>query len=196
MNGGEGGSILMSGAAGPAGTGALIRGGAGLLPRVMARWRHLAVAGVLLHDSTRGRVTGRRDGLPSVRYWPKGRDVREMLDGISVCARIQFAAGARMVLLPFSSLPEVHDESGLEQLSSVRFRPYDVALTSVHPQGTVPMGGTRDGSAVDPTGRLWTNPGVRIADGSLFPDSVGVPPQVTIMALATIIARDLASELS
>ena len=36
-------------------------------------------------------------------------------------------------------------------------------------------------------------PGLYVADGSLFPSSVGVPPQVTIMTLATLIARRLAA---
>ena len=69
----------------------------------------------------------------------------------------------------------------------------DVPLTSVHPQGTTPMGGSAD-SAVRPNGTLRGTRRVRIADASVFPGSVGVPPQVSIMTMGSLVADALIAE--
>jgi choline dehydrogenase-like flavoprotein len=42
---------------------------------------------------------------------------------------------------------------------------------------------------VNPAGELWGEPGVFVCDASMFPTSVGVPPQVKIMALATAVGE-------
>ncbi len=43
-----------------------------------------------------------------------------------------------------------------------------------------------------PTGETHEVENLYVADGSLFPNALGVNPQITILALATGIARDLA----
>ncbi len=43
-----------------------------------------------------------------------------------------------------------------------------------------------------PEGETHEVDNLYIADGSLFPNALGVNPQITILALATGIARDLA----
>jgi long-chain-alcohol oxidase len=53
------------------------------------------------------------------------------------------------------------------------------------------MGSTPRKSVVDLSGELWDLPGCYVADASLFPTAVGVNPQVTIMALATLVAQRL-----
>jgi choline dehydrogenase-like flavoprotein len=66
-------------------------------------------------------------------------------------------------------------------------------LTSVHPHASVPMG--RDESApVRPDGSLRGAPDLLVADASVIPASIGVPPQVTIMAFATAIAEAALAE--
>jgi choline dehydrogenase-like flavoprotein len=52
-----------------------------------------------------------------------------------------------------------------------------------------------DDGPVDARGALRGVPGVWIADTSLFPTSVGVPPQVTTAALATHVASEVARSL-
>jgi len=195
LEGGRGGFVLMGGAAGPGGTASLLPETVRAAP-LMRGYRHLGMAGVLLHDELSGRVRARRDGLPSVSYWPRGEDATGLLEGIRACARVHFAAGARRVLLPFRTLPEASSEADLRGLARVPLQRHDTVLTSVHPQGTVPLGGDARLAAARPDGGLFGAPGVYVADASLFPTSVGVPPQVTVMALATLVARGLVAELS
>jgi choline dehydrogenase-like flavoprotein len=46
------------------------------------------------------------------------------------------------------------------------------------------MGGDPEKSVVSPTGEHHQVRGLFVADGSLFPTSIGVPPQISIYAFA------------
>jgi choline dehydrogenase-like flavoprotein len=193
LRGERGGYVLMAAAAPPASTAAMIPGPGSLVREVMRARRGLAAAGVLVHDETPGRVDARRDGLPAVRAFPEGDDVGDLVEGVKLLAELWFAVGARRVLLPFAKLPVVERGADLSALGRLPFRPYDVTLTSVHPQASVPLG--RAASApVTPAGEVRGAPGVYVADASLFPCSVGVPPQITIAAFAQCVAAGILAE--
>jgi choline dehydrogenase-like flavoprotein len=55
------------------------------------------------------------------------------------------------------------------------------------------MGRDRATSGTDPHGERYGAPGVFIADGSLLPTALGVNPQETIMALATVVSERIAA---
>jgi choline dehydrogenase-like flavoprotein len=50
------------------------------------------------------------------------------------------------------------------------------------------MSTSPDGGVIDNWGRVWDVDNLYLADGSIVPTSLGVNPQVTIMAMATRIA--------
>ncbi len=58
--------------------------------------------------------------------------------------------------------------------------------------GTARMGSDPRSSVVDLSGQLWELDHCYVADASLFPSAIGVNPQITIMALATLIASRIA----
>jgi choline dehydrogenase-like flavoprotein len=60
-----------------------------------------------------------------------------------------------------------------------------------HPLGTCRMGGDPAAGPIDSWGRLRGYEGIYVSDGSIVPSSLGVNPQITIMALATRIAYGL-----
>ncbi|MBL8627000.1 MAG: GMC family oxidoreductase [Myxococcales bacterium] len=71
---------------------------------------------------------------------------------------------------------------------------------SVHPLGGCRLGADLADGVVDPLGRVFAPaggvyPGLRIADGAIVRGSLGVPPSLTIAALAERIAADLEREL-
>jgi choline dehydrogenase-like flavoprotein len=82
----------------------------------------------------------------------------------------------------------------MDRLHSLDLKPADLALMAFHPLGTCRMGADATQSPVDPAGRLRGYEGLYIADGSIVPSSLGVNPQVTIMALATRIAFGIAGK--
>ncbi len=61
-----------------------------------------------------------------------------------------------------------------------------IAGGSVHPMGTCGIGRTCDGD-----GRVRGYENLYVADASLFPTSIGVNPQFTVMALGTAVAAGL-----
>jgi choline dehydrogenase-like flavoprotein len=195
LTGERGGYVVMAAAAPPASTAAFLQGTGADVRATMRARRNLAAAGVLLHDETRSRVRAARDGRPLVSAWPQGADVDDLRDGVATAARLWFAAGARRVLTPFRRRPFLDHPGEIDALRTLPFRPYDVLLSSVHPQASTPIGADartplrNDGSARG-------TPGLYVADASAFPSSVGVPPQVGIAAFATAIARGILAEPS
>jgi choline dehydrogenase-like flavoprotein len=68
-----------------------------------------------------------------------------------------------------------------------------MAISTVHLMGTARMGGDPMRAVCDPAGRVHDTAGLLIADASLLPTPLGINPQETIMAVATLVARQLIS---
>ena len=58
------------------------------------------------------------------------------------------------------------------------------------------MGGTSRNSVTDAWGRVHGHSWLRIADASLFPDSLEINPYLTIMALADRVAEGVLEEVT
>lgn len=69
--------------------------------------------------------------------------------------------------------------------ANVPFRPGSGRLFSVHPLGGLPMGDDPATSAIDHRGELHHYPGLFAVDGSAVQVAPGLPPSMTIAALAT-----------
>jgi choline dehydrogenase-like flavoprotein len=194
---GHGGWLVLASAANVPGLAAVVMPGIGAVHRERMRaLGHTASASVLLHDETEGRVRAGPDGRPRASYWPHAADRAELERGIASLARLYLAAGALRVHLPYAGTPSVQSEAELRSvMERARSQRYRIALNSVHPQSSLPMGRDPESGAVSPRGELYGAPGVFVADASIFPTSVGVPPQVTIMALAAAVAEASAGRL-
>ncbi|MGI9179448.1 MAG: GMC family oxidoreductase N-terminal domain-containing protein [Longimicrobiaceae bacterium] len=193
---GRGGFLFLPSAANLPGLTALVVPGLGAehLAR-MQDYPRLASASVLLHDESEGRVRAAGDGRPLADYWPGREDLAELRRGIRELARLYLAAGAERVILPHPAAPSVSSAAELEAaLRRLTPTPHRLTLNSVHPQGSCALGADAERSATDPHGELWGERGIFVGDASLFPTSVGVPPQVTIMALASAVAEYVVAE--
>ncbi len=62
------------------------------------------------------------------------------------------------------------------------------ALATVHPLGGASIGRTPEEGLVDHRGQVFGHRGLYVADGALYPHAPGVPPSMTIAALAERIA--------
>jgi choline dehydrogenase-like flavoprotein len=110
-------------------------------------------------------------------------------------ARIYFAAGATDVYLPLHGPGRVTREADLDGvLASIPHEPNSVKMISYHPQGTCRMGTDPATSVVDARGRVHAAQALYVADASLFPTSILVNPQMTVYALAKLVADALAAE--
>ncbi len=149
---------------------------------------HIAMFGAMIHDEGPGTVRRTPGREPLVTYRMSPRDQAAMRRGIRVLAETFFAAGAEEVYLPLLGMPAAFDADGLRRLDLDRIPGSRFESGSQHPLGTCRLGTSAATSGVDPEGRLWDADNVYVADGSVLPTSLGVNPQLTIMAMATRIA--------
>jgi choline dehydrogenase-like flavoprotein len=157
---------------------------------LMRSARNLSQFGVMVSDSSRGSVS-EIAGTLIVRYDLNERDTAAFKRGIEILADIYWAAGARRVYPPIAGLPEL-GPGDMDALRRLRLEPGQLPLIAFHPLGTCRMGADPASSPVDEDGALRGFEGIYLADGSIVPSSLGVNPQITIMALATRIAFRLA----
>jgi choline dehydrogenase-like flavoprotein len=154
----------------------------------MRAYSNLAVLTAMVHDETSGEVMVGDDGRPVLRYRMTARDQQQLAGGLEACARLLLAAGAREVTIPAIPPKRVASVAELDGLDLSFVRPHAVPLTAVHPMGTMRMGDDPKKSVVRSTGEHHQLRGLFVADGSLFPTSIGAPPQVSIYAFALHLA--------
>jgi choline dehydrogenase-like flavoprotein len=145
----------------------------------MRRYRHMACAGVLVGTTTPGRV---RDG--QIEYTASLEDRASVLEGLQVAGRIWFEAGAERVMPATFAWQEYRDPESLDALPGRVRQSGDLLLTSAHPQG-----GNAIGDVVDDNFRVRGWEGLYVCDASVFPSSVHVNPQLTVMGMAEYAAR-------
>ncbi len=162
---------------------------------VMRRYNQMVLGGVLVEDSTTGRVRrGPMDmALPHYQITPY--DIHRFIRGVERMARMHLEMGADRIILPFARRHFATTMDDLRGLEDIVRRPDDLDLFTVHLMGTARMGTKPRESVVDLNGELWDLPGCHVSDASLFPTAIGVNPQVTIMALAIRIGEHIADKL-
>ncbi len=166
------------------------------LKNVLARYKQTAAAGLIISDTGTGRVRTTPGGGLLMLYDLHRDDLRKTLEGIRLATEIYLAAGAEEVHTLLPGLPAVRKREQLSLITDGRWRAADLKLSAYHPMGTCRMGKDARSSVVDQHGRSHDLPGLVITDASVLPGSTYVNPQITIMALATRSARQLAAELA
>jgi len=154
----------------------------------MENYNHIAMSGMMLSDTTRGRVVRGVKGRAIAIYNINRTDLPKYRRGIQFMADVFFEAGAKKIFLPFHTLPQVTREEGVRPIIEHKLRNKDLDLQAFHPLGTCRMGADPREAALDPFARLYGLDNLFVADGSIFPTSLGVNPMLTIMAAANKIA--------
>ncbi|NLG63742.1 MAG: hypothetical protein GX539_16010, partial [Candidatus Cloacimonetes bacterium] len=82
-----------------------------------------------------------------------------------------------------------------ERITAEHFRPGTTSVSAAHLMGGCGMGGSAASSVCDAWGRVHGIPWLRVADSSLFPDSLEINPYLTVMALADRAAEAVRRDL-
>jgi choline dehydrogenase-like flavoprotein len=164
------------------------------LIRLAESFDHVASFGFLVEDTSRGRVSAVM-GQPVIQYWLADKDVAHIKRGLDVLAQVFFAAGARAIHTPIAGHEILRSPDDLVALRRAKVRPWDLDLSAYHPLGTARMGVDPAHSVVGPDHQVHDTAGLYVVDGAAVPTSLGVNPQVTIMALATRAAEKIAAAL-
>lgn len=133
-------------------------------------------------DSIGGEVKLKSDGSPVLDYkWSEnmGEGFRQALVAMG---ELQFAAGAKQVLpihgagKACASIDELRTH--INALSMERLK---LKVVSAHVMGGACFGVDPKTSVCDSSGRLWGYDNLQVADGSLFPTSIGANPMLSIL---------------
>jgi choline dehydrogenase-like flavoprotein len=154
----------------------------------MRRYDHMVAAGVVVGTTTPGRVKPKKTG-PDISYKPSREDLDQVIAGMKEATRILLAGGAERVMPQTYLLHELRSEADLSVLDQYATHNEGLGLNSAHPQGGNPISSDWRTGVVDPSFRVHGMDNVYVCDASVFPTSVTVNPQLTVMALA-----DYASE--
>ena len=166
---------------------------------LMRAFRRLQMILVLACDKAvpGNRVSVDRSGKPVVHYRFTPETVAALVRATRASARIFFGAGAIRVHAPSADPPllEAADAARVDQRISERhFRPGKISVSAAHLMGGCGMGRGPEDSVTDSFGRVHGRPWLRVADSSLFPDSLEINPYLTIMALADRVAEGIRAE--
>jgi choline dehydrogenase-like flavoprotein len=161
--------------------------------RRMLDFAHVGSIGVHLCDESAGRVGLGSEGSLRASYKLTAADARRLAFGIARAAEVHFAAGATEVY-PNIARVGVLKPGDLASFEATAFKPSELRLEAFHPMGTARIAADPSEGACDPRGAVHGTAGLYVADGSLFPTSVGVNPMMTIIAFAKQVARGVAEE--
>ncbi|MCC7073930.1 MAG: GMC family oxidoreductase [Deltaproteobacteria bacterium] len=177
----------------PMGTATMVPGHGGAHRRLMERYPHLGVLTAMIHDQTAGSVRPTGEHGVSIDYWPNERDRAELSHGLWGCAKLLFAAGATRVVVPTRVPLVLSPKDDLEPLKTMAVEQGEIDLSAMHPMSSVPMGDDPARAPVGSDGKHHHLDNLWVADGSLFPSSIGVPPQISVYAMGLHVGRALAT---
>jgi len=166
--------------------------------RGMTDFGKMVALGGVIADRSEGSV--HKTSIPGkarVSYSVVDEDRRRLVLVQRYAARLLLAAGAREVRAAVYGVPVITSPEEADRWLDpdvIRLKQL-TAIYSSHPHGTARMSADPERGAVDCTGQLHGVPGLYVMDGSVFPDVLGVNPQVTIMALASYLADGLSNTL-
>jgi choline dehydrogenase-like flavoprotein len=151
----------------------------------MLRYRNMACSGVLVGTTTPGRVKAGKHA-PEIEYAASAADRKALVEGLQVAGRIWMQAGAERVMPATFAWQEYRTPESLSELPKRILESSDLLMTSAHPQG-----GNALGAVVGEDFRVRGADNVYLCDASVFPTSVHVNPQLTVMGMALHAARSI-----
>jgi choline dehydrogenase-like flavoprotein len=163
--------------------------------QVMEQYRRLAMFGLMVEDEGSGRVRSGLGGRPIITYTMAKSDLEKTRRGLLTLAEIFCAAGAEKIFLPIAGMEEQASMDATRAALADPLDPWSVELVAFHPLGTARMSSAASDGVVNPELESWEIPGLYVMDGSVLPTSLGVNPQMTIMAYTSRAAEHLAARI-
>ena len=148
--------------------------------------------GFMVRDAGDGWVRRGPAGRPIIGYRTSERTRKHLALACSVVNEVFIAAGASAVTPGIARQPLTRTRAQAKALADVETTSMDWRLLGAHPLGTCAMGTSPQTGVVDFNHRVFGTDNLHIVDGSSVPTSLGVNPQMTIMAMSLRAADILA----
>ncbi|MBK9109520.1 MAG: GMC family oxidoreductase [Saprospiraceae bacterium] len=172
---------------------------------VLKHYKYYLNFGILLGSSNVGRIDKKYDPITGRAFefdLSSSDDLKRIKAAMRNMIELGKCAGAKSVIIPFNPgmRIEFSDEASyhkfLNDFDDYELRQADLILSTAHPQGGNSMIGKSSLQGVVGTDfRLNGFENVYVADASIFPSSIGVNPQWTIMALSSIASEYVRKEI-
>jgi hypothetical protein len=154
----------------------------------------VAALGIMISDKSTGTVRAHADGRAKIEYDVVDGDLDVLKRGCVAGAAVMLAGGASWVTCAIRGAERTTDPMALgEAIAHATVR--DVTMYAAHPMSTMRMGLDPRTSVVDSSGFAHGLRGLSVADASVFPTSLGVNPQLTVLAVCTQLGRRLLASL-
>jgi choline dehydrogenase-like flavoprotein len=167
-------------------------------PKDMRNYPHYTMAGILLWDEQAGvvRLNADRRAVFFYDLTPTDRETLQMAMKKTAEAYLRTSPAPLEVITSHRIPTILHTTADLGLIDSRGFGPADLTLGSAHPQGGNRMGSDPEVYAVSPNFQLFdpkgtVYPNIYVCDASVFPSTVGVNPQISVMALALELGKRL-----
>jgi choline dehydrogenase-like flavoprotein len=151
---------------------------------IMKNFHRMVGILVLMHDQSTGQVQIDRNGRPQISYTLDAKEQQLFGEGLDHCAEILFASGATEVIVPYDRPVSLLSEQPRDILRERGARQGEIPIASTHPQSTCAMGEDRRRAVVNSYCQSHDLPNLFVCDMSVFPTSLGAPPQISTAALA------------
>jgi len=148
-----------------------------------------------LPEEEGGEVSVDGDGRVRLAYDVPAPVWEALREGAKALARIHLAAGAEAVYSVHEDPVEMRSEADVARLDRAPWEKLRVGLFSAHAMGGCPMGRDPSRSVVDARLKMHGMDNIWVVDGSVFPTSLGVNPQLSIFGLAHWAAEQIAPQI-
>lgn len=161
--------------------------------QLLERFNHYAMAGILVRDGNNGRVSLTPTGRANVTYKFAQKDLKTIAKGVEVLSKMWFKLNAKRVIVSHRKKTILYREEEIPEVCDLIVRdPDNLLLGSAHPQSGNTIGNKPEDSVVDSDCRVHGFKNLFVCDASVFPTALGANPQVTVMAVASIVAKRIA----
>ncbi len=157
------------------------------IKKMMLDYNHLAGFGIMVHDSSSGMVKVAGE-TPLLFYNMNKEDLEKFRKAIRIASEVYFAAGAKKIYPPIFSLESINSPSQLSKIDTIKLKPDMLELSAFHPMGTARMGSDPKEAVVNEELETFDVNNLFVIDASIFPTSLGVNPQESIMAFSSYAA--------
>ncbi|HEY4110729.1 GMC family oxidoreductase N-terminal domain-containing protein [Puia sp.] len=152
----------------------------------MQHYGNMACTGILVGTASNAEVKAAGLLGRDINYVPTEDDFNSLMDGLEKAAEIYLAGGGAVRIMPntftyyeYKSVQELKDNLRKDVKSS-----RDISTGTGHPQGGNVMSNDPSTGVVDEGFKVFGFDNLFVCDASVFPTSLGVNPQVTVMSLA------------
>lgn len=156
---------------------------------IMNNYNRLSIFGALIRDTSKGFVLNNGHVLYNIN----SRDMSTIQNALKKLIKLLSNIDDVEEVYPFikglHKIKWYNEDSPWKNPSINKYHkldkitPNDITISAYHPLGSCRMGLDPSISVVNENYKVWGTKNLYIVDGSVFPDSTGLNPQLTIMAM-------------